>query len=326
MKRVVVALLAAFVAAFGLMCGGTTGREDLPLSATATAPVDATAADANDGGASLDATLGFDSLYTNTFDVALTYADRQLPDVQEAEEGGAQGGEDGGGLPFFCAPFIPVNYGTTQIVPLGQEGDQVPAVYLDGGPEAGETFAPDGGVCATYPWLGSTVVDECVTSAAAGSSSETTPFLPPCNWAIGTGAATAGPMEGTSLYDLCIALYQCYMRTACYLKSPALSASSVAWCYCGTTTDDPQCQSAPSGQCLQEELAAFEVTSTDPGQEFAQVVNLNFAALGITGPGAAASALNFVFSQITSGCSGPAVLAAEAAGLIDASAVGTGVN
>ena len=68
--------------------------------------------------------MGDGSVYTGEFDVLIGYADRELPDVQAAAEGGGQ--EGGSPLPD-CPPFIPVLKETGKAVPLGNEDDQVPA-------------------------------------------------------------------------------------------------------------------------------------------------------------------------------------------------------
>jgi hypothetical protein len=310
MKRIVAAALTVSAAAAGLTCGGSTGREDLP---SATATDDATtpalteggtdaveaelAADAGvlDGAAGLDATTADDSLYTGAFDVMIQYADRVLPDVQ-AGPGGMEAG------PAFpdCPPFIPVGRSGAPL-PLGNESDQIPAAY---GSDGGLIIAPDGSTCATYPWLGSVAVDRCVTAGSAGGlGTMDFAFLPPCNWAEEAGVAAQGPSRGTPKYDLCMDLYECFLRTQCYLHTYA--PHGVEWCFCGvgTSASDQECQLHPQGACLAEEMAALE-QSGDPAASAIQIL-INFETVNNSAPGWAGRYLNWLFGDPLWGQAGP---------------------
>lgn len=235
--RIRIALWAAgLAAANGLAlfsCGGTTGREGLTVPS------------GDDGSA--DANVGPD-LDAYAFDVVINYADRALPDVVPRPEAGLG---EGGGYPWpSCPPFIPVD-STGAPVPAGGEVDQVPAVFADAG-EAGVAFAPDGSACATYGWLGSPAVDECVTSQGSGIGvGADYILLPPCNWAADAGVAAQGPGAGESRFALCEALYACMVGTGC-------ARFGDARCLCGPDTVASDCVKSPAGPCMNEELAALE--------------------------------------------------------------------
>ncbi|HEY2512380.1 MAG TPA: hypothetical protein VGI39_16040 [Polyangiaceae bacterium] len=250
---------AAVAAANGLVvfsCGGTTGREGL------------TTASGDDGG--LDADLGPD-LDADTFDVVISYADRPLPDVVARPEAGIG---DGGGYPWpTCPPFIPVD-STGEPVPPGGEVDQVPAVLDDAGDAAA---APDGSACATYGWLGSTAVDECVTSQGSGiGMGADYILLPPCNWAANAGVAVQGPGAGESRFALCEALYACMMQTGC-------GRFGDARCLCGTDTAASDCVKSPAGPCLNEELAALEQPPESIAVALKNYDNIVSSVLGYSG-------------------------------------------
>jgi hypothetical protein len=260
MKRIGFGGLAATSALAGLACGGTTGRPEVASPAIAGGDDATIARDAGndlEAGVDSDATLDASSLYTGLFDVVIAYTDRELPDVQAAPEAGADA-EAGPGLPD-CPPFLPVDsLATLNVVSLGQETDQVPAVYLSDG---GIGFAPDGSVCATYPWFGTVALDECLTSVNTGlSGSMVLPghLLPPCNWMVDAGVAAQGPGAGKSRYDLCMALYECAVRTRCFSQV----ASRAELCFCGVA-DNAKCIANPTGLCLAEERAALEVAGSD---------------------------------------------------------------
>ncbi len=279
MKRTVVSVLTLLAPVAALWCGGTTGQGASPgdgaNGADATMP---------DGGAGADAMTGDASVNTGMFDVDIPYADRVLPDVLVAPEGGQDAGPS---LPD-CPPFLPVSKETGKVQSLGNEDDQVPAVT---GGDGGEVFAPDGSVCATYPWLGSVAIDQCVTQSAAGGPQDFY-FLPPCNWAVDAGVAVRGTGTGESRYDLCIALYQCFMGTQCYLHS--FSPTGAEWCFCGVgTSASGDCLTTPQGACVAQEWAALELDpSTPPAQALA-----NFSTIGSADPGWPAKTLNAVFDN-----------------------------
>jgi hypothetical protein len=247
------ASLGAFAA-----CGGTTGREGL----TPPGGPDATA---DDGGVDIE---------TGAFDAPIEYADRALPDVHAPSDAGAEAGPS---LPD-CPPFLPID-GMGHAVPVGAPNvDQVPAVLAADG---GETFAPDGSVCATYPWLGSTAIDECVTSNAVN----TVAWLPPCSWCVDAGSAVQGPGAGVPLRDLCFALYTCIMQSGC--------GQNVGTCLCGP--DQAGCVNNPMGPCVTEELAALQYR-TDSIQTALQ----NYEDPDPAFPGYCGSVLNALFQNADS--------------------------
>ena len=283
MRRVVIAVFGVGLALAALAhCGGTTGRDD----STPSGP---------DGG--LDATVdaaavedaGSDqSVYTNTFDVSIQYADQALPDVQAPPEGGGAGSEAGLGVPN-CPPFLWVDgYGkpvacdpASPISDCPSADNEAPADWSDGG----EVLARDGSVCATYPWLGTAANDECLTGDLQG---ELVNDLPPCNWALEAGVATQGPAEGTSRYALCVQLYKCFMQTRCFAypkpNGKGLESNPIP-CFCLTPAEATSgsfsvstCLAA-QGPCFNEEIAALEAPGNDPGAQ-ATYVQMNFIALG----------------------------------------------
>jgi hypothetical protein len=261
-------------------CNGTTGREGLPSDVPP--DIDATASDAGldgEGGVPMDA--GPDSYLTGLFDVDILYTDRVLPEAQPVEEGGVV--EAGPSLPS-CPPFLPTD-GTGSVTDFVDSLLQVPGDFADGG----DVIAEDGSVCATYPWLGSVAADECV----AGAASPTFAMLPPCVSALDAGAAVHGDGMGQSRYGLCIALYECYVRTGCYLDPSKLD---VTWCFCGATST--VCAQKPQGACLTEALSALEIPPSMAASSATQIEN-DFTTVSPTAPvaGLAAHQLNFVFHQ-----------------------------
>jgi hypothetical protein len=285
MKRVVAVALGALAVTGGVMCGGSSGRETLPSAASGSS-----AGGSDDGGdeGGLDATVDTDatmgnSVYTDTFDVVIPYADRALPDVQAATPpaGGDAGMEAATSGPFACPPFIAVNYvpdtlddagrvlmegGIQVVAPGGMPApeDELPSDY---GSDGGITFAAAGSVCATQPWFGTVAADQCL---AKGRSTLPAAIMPPCSWAIEAGSPTqgAGAIAGKTRYQLCLELYQCMMSTECFMHEPpdtlGLGKPAVTECFCGR--DDAGsplaigvCQVAPMGACLDQEMAALEL-------------------------------------------------------------------
>jgi hypothetical protein len=265
-RRLVVAISLALAAVAAITCGGTTGRDGLPQD--------------DDSGADAAETAIDGALDAGMFDVAITYADRVLPDVVAPADTGA----DGGGYPWpTCAPFVPVDQNGNP-VPLGTEADQVPGVYVDGGgDEAGELRAPDGSACATYGWLGSTAVDDCMTSQTAGFAHDF-PLLPPCNWC--SGVATTGPGADLPLRDLCLNLYACAVQTGC-------GAVPGPYCLCGSA-NGPQCFQDAGGPCLVEELSVLQATNTPTSIQNALDNYTSLQPQADNNPGYCGSALNFV--------------------------------
>lgn len=233
-------------------CGGTTGHEDLPVSQTPAAAIeggsmDATLADATPPDATLANADDDGDLDAGTFEVAIQYADRMLPDISVA----AQVGATEAGYPWpTCPAFLPVI--GDMIVPIGQELDEIAA-----DPNKPDAAAPDGSPCATYPWYGTLATDECIASTASYPQ-EPSVLLPPCNWCAGAGAASAGMGAGESLYALCLDLYQCMMKTGC--------GPDPATCLCapvdGGGLNVTGCAQSPTGPCWQQELAALQEPNT----------------------------------------------------------------
>ncbi len=310
MKRVVVAALSIGVAlAAGAHCGGTTGQDaPAPAAAVTMDAGDATVAEPSDASAD-------QSLYTNTFDVAIEFADQELPDVQAPPEGGSTGGGPGG--PPNCPPFILVDMDGGPVALGGPKKayNAVPSEYTSDG---GIGFASEGSVCATYPWLGSVAVDQCAISEVPNVANIPYVILPPCNWALGAGNAVKGAMAGTSRYDLCMAMYSCFVSTHCYLQSGNYAIN----CFCGIPVTDPNfandCTTTPQGECLPQILAALEENDDPRG------INdgfMNLQDISNTGPGFEASYLEDLFSDISSGCAPYACAATDAGVSKDAGGV-----
>jgi hypothetical protein len=168
------------------------------------------------------------------------------------------------------------------------------AVPADWSADGGEVPAREGGVCATYPWLGSPAIDDCVTSTfPEGLTGGPNNYdnLPPCNWARDAGVATQGPKVGASRYDLCVDLYNCFMRTGCFLfpnPNPASHGTvgkNPIPCFCLKPSDLNNAFSASTcesekGPCYDEETAAMEapIDPSNPAST-ATYVQMNFTAL-----------------------------------------------
>jgi hypothetical protein len=270
------------------MCNGTTGREGLPQPALPVLP-DATAGD--DAGMTFEAGVvdgegGPDSLLIDTFDADILYADRSLPEVQAPPIDGGMA-ETGPTAPS-CPPFLPTD-GVGNVVDFTASIQQVPA---DIGPDGGEVIASDASVCGAYPWLGSLDVDDCVATAAAPSFG----MLPPCVAAIDAGNATHGSAAGQSRYALCMALYDCYLRTGCYLD-PKDNGAGATWCFCGA--QPAQCYAQPNGACLREEINALEIAPSELGAMTSQIIS-NFKATSVNP--VAVHELNYDMQQVTFSC------------------------
>jgi hypothetical protein len=250
----------------GVTCGGTTGREGLSSGGS------------DDGGA-----LDGQDLDGGGFDVLITYVDRVLPDIVAPPEGATSET-----YPWpTCAPFIPVGP-DGGAVPAGAEINQIPAEY-DG--DGGEIPAPDGSACATYGWLGSTAVDNCLTSQASGFGMGDFPFLPACNWCADGGIASQGPGAGLPNYMLCLNLYTCALRTGCG------AAENPSACLCGDAPAS-ECIVDAGGPCATEELAALQATPSA-----IQTALTNYTQFDPDYDGYCGSSLNFVFQNArTNGC------------------------
>jgi len=266
-----VAFMGAGAASLAFACGGTTGREDLPAQASPGA-VDA----------SVDATLDTDAEEdTGAFDVGITYVDQVLPEINAPPSNDAASG-----YPWpSCPPFIPVLNGVQ--VPLGQELDQIPASYDDAGDAEP---APDGSPCATYGWLGSTSIDDCLTSQASGGPGDYI-FLPPCNWCAEAGVAVQGAGAGISQYTLCLELYECIAQTGCGTEARGTD------CICGDASG-PACVTSPAGPCFAQEMAALQYPTSQ-----VQMALTNFENDAPSFLGYCAGALNNLYvTADTIGC------------------------
>ncbi len=276
------AALGAADTVFGLACGGTTGRDSANLGATTSGAI------ADGGGdAGVDATVGDGAPQdadNGAFDVVIVYVDQILPDI-----GPPAPVTDSGG-PMWpwptCPPFLPGNpdgtYNDASVV------NQIPAAYDN----AGNVIpAPDGSACAAYPWFGTVASDSCLTNAYAGSIPGLA-LLPPCNWCVEAGVATAGQgaVNNTPLYTLCLQLYACIEDSGC----GRLGAGT---CLCGDASTT--CQMRAAGPCAQEELAALNFDNTPEGIHNAQAFYTDTVA-STNNPGYCASVLNQVYQAAAS--------------------------
>ncbi len=236
------AMASAFLVRAGAACGGTTGREGLTPTPE---PVDATVS--LDAGADAEPPLPD----AGSFDVTILYADQELPDVSAPVEAGMMTGP----MAPNCPPDFPARGSNIITDPdfYGSASTEVPAEY---GADGAAIPAPDGSACATYPWLGSLGIDECVASRI-GTGDMPVPALPPCNWCMDAGVATVGPGSGAQRSDLCMALFSCVLRTGCG------DDGNVVSCLCGSQKG-ADC-TKPTGPCANEELAALQ---TPPGTPY----------------------------------------------------------
>jgi hypothetical protein len=268
--------LAAADAVLGVACGGTTGRDSSNLGAT-------TSGSTADGGgdAGVDATLGDGAAQdadNGAFDVVILYVDQMLPDI------GPPAPATDSGWPWpSCPPFLPGNpdgtYNDASVV------NQIPAAYDN----AGNVIpAPDGSACATYPWLGTVAADSCMTNSCSGGPSlAAIALLPPCNWCVEAGVATAGAglLQNATNYSLCLTLYACIQRTGC---------GRVGHDYCMCGDNSAACQTDASGPCAKEELAALNVDNTLETIPMA-VTYFDDTTPGAANPGYCAGVLNQVY-------------------------------
>jgi hypothetical protein len=284
-----------------LACDGTTGRPDPVLPASDDAS-DATVGEGGDG-SNPDAMEGGDAgnevgLYTGLFDVAIQYADRDLPEIMAAPslEAGADG-NSGFPFPISCPPYITVDMSTRKPVDIASCPGLCDEVPADPTSDGGSTIAPDGSVC-DYPWLGGAAIQECATVNWA-LQQPSAPALPPCNWCPpGSGVVNSGPNPGEDRTLACWTLYECMMRTGCYIGT-GTNVNSAAGCLCGSEVTtacatDPH----PSGPCATEELEALE--TLDPNQALQEFIQT--ATPGTSGA-TCGSYLNAVFTNtLGSGC------------------------
>jgi hypothetical protein len=281
-------VFSAAATVLGFACGGTTGHEGL----------EGPSGNSLDSGMDADATVGdgaggdSSTLDTGAFDVQIFYAnpDRLLPETNAPpEDAETEAATDGGGPPWDCPPFIGLNRAGQPAAPGAPLYYQIPSEYSDAGVIVP---APDGSVCASYPWLGSTSVDQCSTTKI---SDPTYPQLPPCNWCAEAGAAAAGTYAGTPRYAVCQGLYDCMIRTGCTRNA------TKSYCLCGdedptTCANDP----SPPGPCAGWEMGAFEVSSQVAGGLTAAILNYTDTTPGDTY--FCAGALNDIMYTATSNC------------------------
>ncbi len=284
----VLAVVATRIGSLG--CGGTSGREDLPAAQAPSSKSDATVSGDDDAGG--DATVdaagdGGGSGLDDPFDVVIQYADRPLPDVQLPTDGeasetgtGTDAGSDSSAWPP-CAPDIP------------ERGTEFPAIFSDDG---GQALAPDGSVCATHVWVGSSLCDRCLRIEAANASwfGAAGPVeLPPCSDLAGAGVAAVGPGAGVPRIELCEELFTCILTSGCFE-----TGNDVAGCMC-KGTDTSHCNSTGGdGVCFAQEQAAMEIPNTSPGAVYTQIT-LQMTAISASAavPGHGATSVNQMFND-----------------------------
>ncbi|HZU85271.1 MAG TPA: hypothetical protein VE987_20210 [Polyangiaceae bacterium] len=276
-----VALACAPAVSIEVACGGTNGREDLPMDSVAGDAT--TVGDAADSGVAPGADAAGDAAVdvgNGAFDVVIVYADRELPDVGTTP--GAGDAEAGSAWPN-CPPFIPVRNGRPAT--LMTYTDQIPSDYDDAG---NVVPARDGGACATYPWLGSVAADHCTTS----NSGDSFVLLPPCNWCVDAGAAVQGPHAGEPRYSICMRLYSCMMQSGC--------GGNGLTCLCGSEDPTTTCPTDPHppGPCADLEMGALEETPATLQDAVQNFLDTDPAFTGSCG-----SLLNALFaSAVSDGC------------------------
>jgi hypothetical protein len=245
-------------------CGGTTGREDLPMESGAglVAPVDASvdAMETDDGG-----------LYTGEFDVAIVYADRELPDVSAPIDATVGAGEtDGGDAGPSLVPCTTA--GQTQCVSCqgnaadgGAGGLCTPTEALlveldiargsvtDAGSDPYDPNNP--GVAAASGCYTCLYNSGCLDDTTFGDTGHECGDLPSGDFASGDGT--------TDMYStLCLATLQCILGSGC-----ALTNGGPTNCYCGSGGGSqgqcPKNGPATDGVCKGPETDGFKFTPND---------------------------------------------------------------
>jgi hypothetical protein len=239
--------------------------------------------------ATVEASAGDDdaSYDTGAFDVAIQYADRELPDVAVPPEAGAMV-NDGGFQPSDCPPWVALDsngHAVTLITDptqpvsadlIASVVDFVPADYApEGGAPPGATFATtdggvypgvvpaaDGGVCATYPYYFPGFDENCLIQGGGIAGGYPYPPAPPCNWALNLGMAQSGPgaVKGLSRYRLCVNLYNCVVSSGCVVFPHPPATFTAVPCFCGADING-NCKASPptpAGPCVEEVQEAFE--------------------------------------------------------------------
>jgi hypothetical protein len=225
------AALASSLGAWFVACGGTTGREDLP--ATATQP-DATAGDAATDSLASDAGPGDDVF---DLDAGIQYAnDARLMGFGDAGTAITNDAGRGTGWPV-CAPDTLVRTDGGKVLKVTEVSD-------DSGSCPTYLWTPTfvGGVgqklCGTHPCQ---TCDECMRFSQCGSyptsgftTSGHNSVFPPCSDEREAGTASQGPGAGMPLFDLCAALFDCVSQSSCTGGGPSDPNAAVSNCYCGT--------------------------------------------------------------------------------------------
>jgi hypothetical protein len=199
------------------------------------------------GDAGLDATVRPDA-DEGLFDVVIPYVDRMLVAVQPPPDAGEQ---EGGGV--YWPPCAPDIYD-----PIALIGS--PAEYDD----AGHVIAaPDGSVCATYPWMGRLDWTNCTRGTLDIQNSATVTF-PPCTvFYPGPEKATQGAGAGRPISDLCKELWECMVSSGCGADNRG------NFCLCGLSFNTDQCNNLDAldpdsgGPCKAQELAAMQLDPHD---------------------------------------------------------------
>lgn len=259
--RATAMLAAAGIAAFAEIeaCGGSTGREGLPIgSADATsetgarAPVVEAGLDANPpaSDAGPPATSPGDAGSDASFDATIEYADgARLPDVgAPTTEAGAA--EAGGPPPAWttwplCAceqvDLMKFNPGSTLV-------------------DSGAILMDDASACRTQIWTNSQACDDCIRNNGLADSTNAigngiSLFPSCCDLSRDGGGASAGPAKGNgkSQFQLCAELFACLFDQQATLSLEA---------YCGAGVSTATCvNGGAAGSCKAQVEAAFETTS-----------------------------------------------------------------
>ena len=239
-------------------CGGTTGRGDLPISASPGG--DAAAGMTTDGAATpeVDATMSEDG-GEQGFDATIMYADAaRLPHFDL--DAGTDGGEAGAGG-WQSWPVCPCDSFAS----------------LEGGVSAGTP--PASGPCSAQQivWTMRPACDQCIRQNPKNVGNGN-PF-PPCCDLRDAGKAAAGPEATQPLFNLCADLYTKARDTRCYQDSTGTTAQLQA-CYCGDAGNDACKMGHGNGACKSQVEAAFQVIAGSPDQGPAWAL-MNLTATGV---------------------------------------------
>ncbi len=217
-------------------CGGTNGREGIPVESADANPemLDATM---GPGDAGLDAT---------TVDVTILYADEGRLPVFEAgpDTGGVEAGHPWDNWPACACDVL----------------DPDTATGVDS-VDSGVCAAPDVVGNQAFLWTGSARCEECVRNPDFGCSDPipTGDVFPPCCDLRGKDGgpdpvAASGPAAGQSEFQLCAALWTCLVDNGALVK-----AHPYQYYFCGPHYD---CSQGANGPCAKETFDAFQLTDT----------------------------------------------------------------